>query len=281
AKYFCGNCSKYYCDTCLTLHAKLLKEHSVLGRKDVDKWMGQGDALVTCDLHPSNVLKLYCEDHAELCCTLCVSLNHSRMCRNISMIADRTRGIHKMDNFKHLPAKVTEALASLNIVGENRKKNQNSLQASGKSILTKIKNLKKTLNQLLDELEKKTLEAMDIVLTDLNGSIQKDIDHCNNLHDQLKALLNKIKYRGEDSESSSYIGYTKCQEKIEEVNNLLKQMSTRPEESITFQPDTQAEQLLSELKTLGNIKGYPDTQFQKNPACVPSPREIKMSSDIP
>ncbi|XP_052768918.1 uncharacterized protein LOC128209104 [Mya arenaria] len=279
AKYFCGNCFKYFCDKCLTLHAKDRKEHIVLGHKDVDKWVGQGDALLTCDLHPSKVLELLCEDHAELCCSLCVSLKH-RLCRSISLIADLANGIHKMADFKQLPAKVTKVLASLNKVGEARKKNQNSLKASGKSILTKIKDLRKKLNQLLDEIEKKTVEAMASVLADLNGSIQKDIDQCDHLHDKLTALLDKIQARGEDSESSSYIGYRKCQDKIAEVNSLFKQMSTRPEATITFQSDKHAEQLLSELKTLGYIQGYPSTQFLNKPTGVPSPREIKKSSEI-
>ncbi|XP_052768073.1 uncharacterized protein LOC128208556 [Mya arenaria] len=221
---------------------------------DVDKWVGQGDALLNCDHHPSKILELLCEDHAEMCCNLCVSLNH-RMCRSISMISDLARDIHKMTDFKQLPAKVAKVLASLNQVGEARKKNQSSLKASGKSILTKIKNLRKTLNKLLDEIEKKTVEAMDSVLVDLDGSIQKDIDQSVHLHDQLEALMDTIQTRGDDSESSSYIGYRRCQDKIAEVNSLLKQMSTRPEATITFQPDTQSEQLLSELKTLGYIEG--------------------------
>ncbi|WAR19754.1 hypothetical protein MAR_001592, partial [Mya arenaria] len=167
AKYFCGNCSKYYCNKCLIFHAKVLKEHIVLGRTDVDKWVGQGDALLTCDLHPRKVLELLCEDHAELCCNLCVSLNH-RMCQSISLISDVARGIHKMDDFKQLPAKVTKVLSSLNKAGKARKRNQNSLKASGKSILTKIKNLRKMLNELLDEIEKKTVEEMDSVLAYLD-----------------------------------------------------------------------------------------------------------------
>ncbi|XP_052768074.1 uncharacterized protein LOC128208557 [Mya arenaria] len=156
----------------------------------------------------------------------------------------------------------------------------NSLKASGKSILTKIKNLRKTLNKLLDEMEKKTVKEMDSVLAELNGSLQKDIDRCNNLHDHMKALLDTIPARGEDSESSSYIGYRKCQDKIAEVNSLLKQMSTRPEATITFKLNTQAEQLLSELKTLGYFEGYPDTQIPKKPAGVSLPREINKFSDI-
>ncbi|WAR04384.1 TRI33-like protein [Mya arenaria] len=251
AEYFCGDCSKYYCDTCLTFHAKLLKHHVVLGRKDVDMWVGQGDALVACALHPPKVIELLCEDHDELCCHLCVSLNH-RMCRSISLISDLAKGIHKMANFKQLPANVTKVTDRLNQVNEARKKNQNSLNTSGKSILTQIKNLRSSLNEMLDELEKMTVEQIDSVLADLDGSLQKDIDHCDLLHDQLKALLDTVQAQGK--ESSSYIGFKKCKDTMEEANRLLHEIENKQEATITFQPDTRAQQLLSDLKALGNIQ---------------------------
>ncbi|WAR01263.1 TRI33-like protein, partial [Mya arenaria] len=250
AKYFCGDCSKYFCDKCLTFHAKVHKEHVVLGHKDVDKSVGQVDTLVTCDLHPPKCVELLCEDHDELCCHLCVSLKH-RMCRSIVLISDLARGIHKMPYFKEFPANVTKVTTSLDQVREARKKNQNSLKASGQSMLTKVKALRTSLNQLLDELEKRTVEEMDSVLADLDGSLQKDINACTHIHDQLRALLDNIVAQDEDSESSSFIGYRKCQDKMTEANRLLQEISTKPELIVNFQLDTHAEQFLSDLKTLG------------------------------
>ncbi|WAR12011.1 TRI33-like protein, partial [Mya arenaria] len=183
AKHFCRDCSKYYCDKCLTFHSKIHKQHTVLGRKDVDKWVGQGDSLISCDLHPQEVIKLLCEDHAEMCCLLCVSLNH-RMCKSISLISDLAKGVYKMANFKQLPCRVAKVTTSLNQVREVKKKNQGSLKTSGKSMLTKITDLRKSLNQLLDELEKRTVKQMDSVLSDLDVTLQKDIDSCTLIHDQ-------------------------------------------------------------------------------------------------
>ncbi|WAR12046.1 TRI33-like protein, partial [Mya arenaria] len=183
AKYFCGDCSKYYCDKCLTFHSKIHKQHTVLGRKDVDKWVGQGDALISCDFHPGKVIELLCEDHAEMCCHLCVSLNH-RMCRSISLISDLAKGVYEMADFRLLPSKVAKVTTSLNQVREVRKKNQVSLKACCKYMLTKIKDLRKALNQLLDELEKRTVKQMDSVLADLDVTLQKDIDSCTHIYDQ-------------------------------------------------------------------------------------------------
>ncbi|XP_052815205.1 uncharacterized protein LOC128242174 isoform X1 [Mya arenaria] len=258
AKYFCGDCSKYYCDKCLTFHSKIHKQHTVLGRKDVDKWLGQGDALISCDLHPQEVIKLLCEDHAEMCCHLCVSLNH-RMCRSISLISDLAKGIYKKADYMQLPSMVAKVTTSLNQVKEVRKKNQGSLKTSCKSMLTKITDLRKSLNRLLDELEKKTVEQMDSVLADLDNTLQKDIDSCTSIHDRLKALLDTIQAQGKDDESSSYIGFRKCEEKMAEANNLHQEMSTKPELTVTFQSDTRVTQLLCDIKTLGKILGNPET----------------------
>ncbi|WAR11890.1 TRI33-like protein, partial [Mya arenaria] len=242
AKYFCRDCSKYYCDQCLTFHSKILKQHAVLGYEDVDKWGGRGDTLISCDLHPRKVIELLCEDHAEMCCQLCVSLKH-RMCRSISLISDVAKGIHKMADFKQLPSKVAQVITGLNEVREVRKKNQGSLKISGKSMLTKIKDLRKKLNQLLDELEKKTVEQMDIVLANLDDTLQKDIDSCTHIYDQLKALMDTIQAQDKDDEPSSYIGFRKCEKKMSEAKGLLQALSTKPELTATFKPETTITQL--------------------------------------
>ncbi|XP_052769426.1 uncharacterized protein LOC128209441 [Mya arenaria] len=267
AKYFCGDCSKFYCDKCLTFHAKIHKRHVVLGRKDEDKWVGQGNTLALCHLHHPNVLELLCEEHDELCCQLCVTVNH-RMCRSVRLISDLARGIQQTADYKQLPANITKVTDSLNQVRDARKENQNSLKTSGKSMLTKIKDLRKTLNQLLDELEKKTVEQMNSVLAELDRSLQKDIDHCDLLHDQLQALMDTIQARGKDSESSSYIGFRNCQNKMAEANKLLQEKSVKPEATVNFKLDTHAEQLLSDLQTLANIQKNPDPQFEQSPGKI-------------
>ncbi|XP_052815308.1 uncharacterized protein LOC128242256 [Mya arenaria] len=253
AKYFCRDCSKYYCDQCLTFHSKILKKHIVLGYEDVDKWGGRGDTFISCDLHSSKVIELMCEDHAEMCCQLCVTLNH-RMCRSINLISDLAKGIHTMAYFKQLPSKVAKVTTSLNQVREVRKKNQCSLKTSGRSMLTKIKDLRKKLNQLLDELEKKTVEQMNSVLANLDDTLQNDIDSCTSIHDQLKALMDTIQAQCKDNEPSSYIGFRKCEKKMAEAKSLLQELSTKPELTATFKPETTITQLLSDFNILGNVQ---------------------------
>ncbi|WAQ97290.1 hypothetical protein MAR_029980, partial [Mya arenaria] len=253
AKFFCKNCSKGYCVTCVIHHNKLFKKHAVLGRNDVDKWVGQGNALETCDLHPTKVIEMVCEDHMELCCSICVSLNH-RMCHSISLVENLAKGIHELADFKQLPANVSKLTSSLNQVIQDMKKKQQLLKTSGKSTLKEIKALRDTLNQLLEELERKTVEQMDSVLADLDETIQKDIDSCTNIHGQLKAFLDNVQSQDKGSEPSVYIGYRKCQDKMADAKKQLHEMAIKAEMTVSFQPDNHVVEILTDMLTLGNIQ---------------------------
>ncbi|WAR26027.1 hypothetical protein MAR_011731 [Mya arenaria] len=79
AQHFCNQCTKYYCDNCVPVHNKLYKRHAVLDRKNVKKWAaapGTVDVLERCERHPGEALKLVCGDHDQLCCHMCVAVDH-------------------------------------------------------------------------------------------------------------------------------------------------------------------------------------------------------------
>ncbi|WAR26028.1 hypothetical protein MAR_011732 [Mya arenaria] len=80
AQHFCSQCTKHYCNNCVTKHNGLYKRHTVLDRKDVKKWAatpGTVDVLAGCERHPGESLKLVCGDHDQLCCHLCAAVDHS------------------------------------------------------------------------------------------------------------------------------------------------------------------------------------------------------------
>ncbi|WAR25912.1 hypothetical protein MAR_011616 [Mya arenaria] len=79
AQHFCNQCTKYYCNNCVPVHNKLYKRHAVLDRKDVKKWAaapGTVEVLEICERHPGEALKLVCGDHDQLCCHMCVAVDH-------------------------------------------------------------------------------------------------------------------------------------------------------------------------------------------------------------
>ena len=80
AMFRCVNCQENFCKGCVQLHNKILKSHTLIER--CGEQTGSTDdnegALpgVTCNQHPLEILKMFCENHDTVCCTVCIALDH-------------------------------------------------------------------------------------------------------------------------------------------------------------------------------------------------------------
>ncbi|XP_052780641.1 uncharacterized protein LOC128217513 [Mya arenaria] len=256
AQFFCDECKKYYCNNCEQLHKKLHRTHSMFGRQDVSKWMGYAglSPIEICDKHGDKKLELLCEDHDELCCHICVPLNH-RMCQSIKHIPDLAKGLKKQTDFKKLPANVDTITTRLQGITKKRTHNKQSLKDCGKKMLAEIKSLRKKVNEKFDKIEKKTKDILHDLLHETDEFLQENIDKCTQLIDKLSTYLKTIQSQQDDN--TSYIAYKKCTDKMREAESLLQELSIKPDTSLTFQADPRIEQFLSGLNILGEITGVP------------------------
>ncbi|KAH3818812.1 hypothetical protein DPMN_120538 [Dreissena polymorpha] len=79
ADVYCESCVKFYCGKCINMHRELFTKHAPFGRGDMKNWpvaKKVEDFLLKCDVHKEESLKMYCDEHSELCCTNCAFLNH-------------------------------------------------------------------------------------------------------------------------------------------------------------------------------------------------------------
>ncbi|KAH3876331.1 hypothetical protein DPMN_000170 [Dreissena polymorpha] len=79
ADFHCQNCGKYYCDECLSLHNQMYKKHTAHGIYENEKWPGAKgveELFTQCEEHGGNHIKMFCEDHSQLCCSTCVLIDH-------------------------------------------------------------------------------------------------------------------------------------------------------------------------------------------------------------
>ncbi|WAR26041.1 TRI33-like protein [Mya arenaria] len=133
AQSFCVECSKYYCSRCEPKHDGLFKRHSVLGRKDVGKWTPLPhtivDDLERCERHPREALKMFCKDHDQLCCHVCVSVDH-RHSSVIQHIPDIARGIFDKPELKQLPQQVGNIQSHIRKLQDSSKRKQQSIKES-------------------------------------------------------------------------------------------------------------------------------------------------------
>ncbi|KAH3749857.1 hypothetical protein DPMN_184372 [Dreissena polymorpha] len=83
ADFYCESCVKIYCGNCIKMHSQLFTKHAPLGRGDMKKWPVTKTVevfLLKCDIHKEENLKMFCDEHRELCCTNYAFLNHMYIC---------------------------------------------------------------------------------------------------------------------------------------------------------------------------------------------------------
>jgi hypothetical protein len=85
AEKFCSTCGEFQCLDCSNVHFKhdYLKSHKLLNANAARMKQGSFDmkGLDQCDQH-QEVLKFFCEDDYQLCCSTCAIVDH-RKCHNV------------------------------------------------------------------------------------------------------------------------------------------------------------------------------------------------------
>ena len=78
ALYYCAQCRKCFCGSCVKLHERVFRDHALLGKLEVKQWgdIEKGVTKMTCVEHHGQKLELYCKGHKVACCTECAVLHH-------------------------------------------------------------------------------------------------------------------------------------------------------------------------------------------------------------
>ncbi|KAH3799957.1 uncharacterized protein LOC127839332 [Dreissena polymorpha] len=254
ADYFCAICLKFFCGKCIYQHDQLYANHSKYGREETNKWpltKAVEDLLLKCNVHKDNKLKMFCQDHSQLCCTDCAFLNH-RQCTDVALISD---SVKKMSvDMQQLSNNLHTILDELNKFKRAREASIQSVEVSWSEKLQEIRDLRKKLNAALDELEKTTLKELDEIRTRLQASLKKDVDDCTRLKDELKQLSEAVNALCDKSKTEiEFVARRKCLDKIQEFEAYLKENPVKLQRSLIFQANIDIEQYLSQQSSLGRI----------------------------
>ncbi|KAH3823908.1 hypothetical protein DPMN_125733 [Dreissena polymorpha] len=115
AKFNCERCYKFYCDGCVDLHNQLFKTHSVTGRENKNAWpvsKATKHIIEKCSAHKNEKLKMFCENHSELCCHLCILQGH-RTCQSVVQIVEKSKEINTRGDVSLLIGEITRHIKDL------------------------------------------------------------------------------------------------------------------------------------------------------------------------
>ncbi|KAH3794715.1 hypothetical protein DPMN_148253 [Dreissena polymorpha] len=120
--------------------------------------------------------------------------------------------------------------------------------------LQEIRDLRTKLNASLDALENATLNELDTIRTKLQTSLNKDVDNCNKLKDELKHLHKAVNALCDKRKTKfMVIASKKSENKILECETFLKENIVKSQSSIIFKANIDIEQYLCQQFSLGRI----------------------------
>ena len=89
AKHWCKTCVETLCDDCKSYHScvPLLKSHIIVSLSDVGNLYKGIEIDEPCPSHMGKFLEVFCQDHDQLCCSICFATKH-KACRKVEAIED-------------------------------------------------------------------------------------------------------------------------------------------------------------------------------------------------
>ena len=84
---YCFECKEAMCEACTIVHRKIAftRSHTVCPLNEAMDANLQPNIYKTCQEHQGRLVELICNDHEQLCCTLCIGTNH-RKCKSVDTL---------------------------------------------------------------------------------------------------------------------------------------------------------------------------------------------------
>ncbi|XP_060559947.1 uncharacterized protein LOC132719988 [Ruditapes philippinarum] len=256
---FCTDCKEHLCKTCLTVHKKLksTKHHTVLDATIMPKvlqqpstsiYTSQSDDLTTpCCKHPQEIIKFYCNDHKNLLCSVCVTLEHPATICKVDYIPDTSGNIIDSKEYQVVLKALNTTFDQYQQMEEDVKEMTAKSNRSLKGALEDIKKFRKEINQRLDELERQVVHVVKVTEQENNSNITAVETANEEVTNTLKISSEKIKQLNTSKQANTLFMELKRAEKMmEDVKKTAPQLSSYDVKEHHFKEN---ETLLTKLKT--------------------------------
>ena len=121
AKHWCKNCFETICDDCKFIHSYVpnFQNHKIVSLSDVENLSKEIEIDEPCPFHKGKYLEVFCQDHDQLCCSICFATKH-RACRKVEAIEDVAAELNPLYP-QMTPMVFTDALKNLEDIQEEYK----------------------------------------------------------------------------------------------------------------------------------------------------------------
>ncbi|KAJ8307651.1 LOW QUALITY PROTEIN: hypothetical protein KUTeg_014799 [Tegillarca granosa] len=124
-------------------------------------------------------MKLYCMDHKQACCAICVTVHH-RKCEHVKTLNDAAKGIKESPEITDLTESLKAMIDELSTVLESRKINLKELKRGRQQYLEKITKMGQDINKHFDQLEDRVNQELGCRYKEASILIGNDITEMEN-----------------------------------------------------------------------------------------------------
>ena len=164
-EFYCTDCSEYLCNNCARVHrkSKTSRHHKLLCRDEMPKKKLTTVQEKFCSKHSIELIKYFCEKHEQLCCSVCVTLDH-RQCK-VFYIDDIAGGFNTSQEYQDLLKQIKLLETKLTETKKQSEKNCKDINLCFTTLISDIEHFRSQINTKLDEIERKLKEKAQKVKT--------------------------------------------------------------------------------------------------------------------
>lgn len=273
---YCVDCLEYFCSNCLESHNSfsVMTRHSLLGiseflsahgsqagsthsllgkSKFVSGTTGTLPAVPTerCPKHPAEIVKMFCQKHDQVGCTVCMTVNH-KSCKGLKYIPDVIEKLYK-------PKTASDVKAALIIANQNMKKMndkyQNALAKLWDSKHKSCLNIQKTTSELIETINNLVIQANE-ELEILWQTADKELHLHKQVVNSAMQKLERCIFQLESAENKSqvFVSIKMSKQYLSEADKLCSHLLSTPiHTKITFTEDSPIIAHVKGIKKLGKL----------------------------
>ena len=234
-EFYCTDCLEYLCNNCARVHrkSKISKHHNLLGRDEMPKknLTTVGVQQKFCSKHANKQIDYFCEKHEQLCCSVCVTLEH-RQCK-VLYVDDIAEEFNISQEYQDLKKQIKLLETKLTETKKQSKKNCQDVNQYFTTLISDIEQFRSQINTKLDEIERKLEEkAQKIKTVDLKSmecistqteSIQKHLSEITSTLESLeKYKQNQQLFITTKTSLKQVMDFNKQTDKISHENKITK-----------------------------------------------------------
>lgn len=252
---WCKECGEALCQQCEGFHRsmKYSQHHHLVSMEELKTQPIKNTvSRPPCPDHEGTLLGFFCEDHNQVVCSSCVTIDH-RKCKHVTTTAEAAE--KQYVDAETLSEKLKLQRDWSRRIAENRRHSARVLEDSTNQIRHQITSIRQQINDLLVQKEVKILEELKTAHAEEKEQYDKVIETCDGLVSTTEnaiALIQNSMRHGSDTDVILAIDNVKnesqsCENKLADLTTRLKDLF------INFSADSTLQAVVNGLDDLGRL----------------------------